>query len=109
MENVEKTIFQGLKKAGFLKLQVQRPNEIVLAKFTDESYEEKTHFIHLVEYNKDLWKNLIFFRDYLNANQTAREQYKRIKIEFVKEKDGGIDEYTDYKEQFVSEIYGKRK
>lgn len=44
-----------------------------------------------------------------NANQTAREQYKRIKIEFVKEKDGGIDEYTDYKEQFVSEIYGKRK
>ncbi|MCM3032926.1 GrpB family protein (plasmid) [Niallia taxi] len=109
IENVEKTIFQGLKKAGFLKLQVQRPNEIVLAKFTDESYEEKTHFIHLVEYNKDLWKNLIFFRDYLNANQTAREQYKRIKIEFVKEKDGGIDEYTDYKEQFVSEIYGKRK
>ncbi|RUU70729.1 GrpB family protein, partial [Mesorhizobium sp. M7A.F.Ca.MR.362.00.0.0] len=48
IENVEKTIFQGLKKAGFLKLQVQRPNEIVLAKFSDESYEEKTHFIHLV-------------------------------------------------------------
>ena len=60
VENVDKAIFQGLKEAGFLRLRVQRPNEIVLAKFTDETYEVKTHFIHLVEYNKDLWKNLIF-------------------------------------------------
>lgn len=108
IENVDKVIFQGLKEAGFLRLRVQLPNEIVLAKFTDESYEEKTHYIHLVEYDSELWRNLIFFRDYLNSNQTAREQYKNLKIEFVKEKNGGINEYTDYKEQFVSEIYGKR-
>ena len=108
IENVNKAIFQGLKEAGFLRLRVQRPNEIVLAKFTDETYEEKTHYIHLVKYNNDLWNNLIFFRDYLNSNESAREQYKNLKMEFVEEKNGGIDEYTDYKEQFVKEIYRKR-
>lgn len=108
IENVDKAIFQGLKEAGFLRLRVQRPNEIVLVKFTDETYEVKTHFIHLVEYNKDLWKNLIFFRDYLNSNETVREQYSNLKKEFVEENSGGIDEYTDYKEQFVKDIYGKR-
>ncbi|ENQ3077065.1 hypothetical protein [Bacillus multifaciens] len=46
IENVDNAIFQGLKEAGFLRLQIQRPNEIVLSKFTDETHEEKTHFIH---------------------------------------------------------------
>lgn len=52
IENVDNAIFHGLKEAGFLRLRIQRPNEIVLSKFTDETYEEKTHFIHLVDYNK---------------------------------------------------------
>ena len=108
IEDVDKAILQGLKEVGFLRLRVQRSNEIVLAKFTDETYEEKTHFFHLVEFNNDLWKNLIFFRDYLNSNETVREQYKNLKMEFVEGNNSGIDKYTDYKEQFVKEIYRKR-
>ncbi|QCR31062.1 GrpB family protein [Lysinibacillus sp. SGAir0095] len=109
IDNVDKLIVQGLKEAGFLKLKVERPNEIVLAKFTDDTYVEKTHFIHLVEYNKEHWNNLIFFRNYLNSNKTAREQYKELKMKFLEEINGGITEYTDYKEQFVKGIYEKRK
>lgn len=109
IENVDKSIFQGLKEVGFLRLRVERPNEIVLAKFTDYTYKEKTHFIHLVEYNKELWKNLIFFVNYLNSNETEREQYRELKMKFLEEKNGGIIEYTEYKEQFVKGIYEKRK
>ncbi|MCJ7842815.1 GrpB family protein [Lederbergia sp. NSJ-179] len=109
IENVDEEIFQGLKAAGFLRLRVQRPNEIVLAKFTNETYEEKTHIIHLVDYNKELWKNLIFFRDYLNENKTAREQYSELKKKFLEENNGGINEYTNYKEQFVRGIFEKRE
>ena len=72
LEKVDKTLFKELEKAGFFRLKVNRPNEIVLAKFLDESYKVKTHFIHLVEYKKDLWHNLIFFRDYLNNNKEDR-------------------------------------
>ncbi len=78
IENVDKSFFRGLKEAGFLKLKVERPNEIVIAKFTDDTLEEKTHFIYLVEYNNELWKNLIFFSNYLNSNETAREHYREL-------------------------------
>lgn len=105
MENIDQAIFEGLKEVGFLRLRVQRPNEIVLAKFTDDTFQVKTHYIHLVEYDKELWKNLIFFRDYLNANIAAREQYSKLKESFLEEYTGGIVEYTDYKERFVKQIY----
>ncbi|MGE7951357.1 GrpB family protein [Lysinibacillus xylanilyticus] len=52
---------------------------LILPFFNDETYEEKTHFIHLVEYNKELWKNLIFFRNYLNSNETALRKYNFIR------------------------------
>ncbi|AND41456.1 GrpB family protein [Cytobacillus oceanisediminis] len=109
INNVDRAIFQGLNHLGFLRLRVERPNEIVLAKFTDETFEEKTHYIHLVEYDNELWKNLIFFRDYLISNEAAREQYKSLKIEYLKQNNGGIKGYTDNKEQFVRNIYEKRK
>lgn len=108
LTSVSENLFQGFKQAGFLRLRVQRPNEIILAKFTDETYQVKTHYVHLVEYNQDLWNNLIFFRDYLNTNETARNHYKEIKLKFIEEINSGIVEYTDYKEWFVKEIYEKR-
>ncbi|SOC37378.1 GrpB family protein [Ureibacillus acetophenoni] len=108
LATVDQSIYQGLKQAGFLRLRVQRPNEIILAKFTDETYQIKTHYVHLVDYNQELWNNLIFFRDYLNTDETARNQYKKIKLKFIEEVNSGIVEYTDYKEQFVREVYSKR-
>ena len=109
LEKVDKTLFKELENAGFFRLKVNRPNEIVLAKFLDESYKVKTHFIHLVEYKKDLWHNLIFFRDYLNNNKEDREKYLDIKKKYVSKSSTGIIDYTNYKENFVKEIYKKRK
>lgn len=109
LEKVDKALFKELKTVGFFRLKVNRPNEIVLAKFLDESYKVKTHFIHLVEYEKDLWHNLIFFRDYLNSNKEAREKYLDIKKKYVSKSSTGIIDYTNYKENFVKEIYKKRK
>ena len=87
---------------------MELPGEIVLAKFKDNSYQVKTHYIHLVEYQKPLWKNLIFFRDYLNNNEHARHRYLDIKEEFLRNNSEGIREYTDYKEAFVKETIDKR-
>ena len=108
INQVDKTLFKHLKDIGFLRLRVKRPNEIVLAKFTDETYEEKTHFIHMVNYGGDLWKNSLFFRDYLNSYEAARAEYSCLKETFIKNEQGGIQAYTDYKEQFVKEIYRLR-
>ena len=104
LDSVEQSLFQCFGKKGFLRLKVERSGEIVLAKFKDDSYQVKTHFIHLVEYRKQLWNNLIFFRDYLNENEEARRQYLNIKEEFLNNKSEGILEYTDFKETFVKRI-----
>lgn len=108
LESVDKEFFYRLSKVGFLRLRVERPGEIVLAKFSDDTYQMKTHFLHLVEFNGELWNNLIFFRDYLNIHEDARKEYLDIKQNFLKHSCTGIKEYTDSKEAFVREIYGKR-
>lgn len=109
IENVETSLIKGLQNAGFLRLRVERPGEIVFAKFTDDTYEVKTHFIHLVDFDKDLWKNLLFFRDYLNTNEDAREEYKKLKLDHAGRENMKITEYTDLKAPFVKNIYNKRK
>ncbi|MFC5733786.1 GrpB family protein [Cytobacillus gottheilii] len=108
LNNADSSLFTSLKNCGFLRLKVERPGEIVLAKFTDQTYEVKTHYIHLTEYRSELWNNLIFFRDYLNSNETARQRYLEIKKEYLEKSSTGINEYTDYKEEFVKYIYSKR-
>lgn len=108
INNVDESLLNGLKEVGFLRLRVERPGEIVFAKFTDQTYEVKTHYIHLVPQDGGLWKNLIFFRDYLNLHEDAREKYKQLKLAYVQTRDCGIEEYTNLKEDFVKSIYNKR-
>ncbi len=101
---LNKSFFKALQRSGFLRLKVERDGEIVLAKFTDETYMEKTHFVHLVNYKDEIWNHLIFFRDYLNTHESARKDYLEIKEKYLSMSSRGINEYTDYKESFVHEI-----
>ncbi|MCM3758364.1 GrpB family protein [Sporosarcina aquimarina] len=108
LQEVDRPLLNSFSEAGFLRLKVERPEEIVLAKFADDTYKEKTHFIHLVVYQKELWNNLLFFRDHLNSNEDARKQYLEIKLNYLKSSSTGVNEYTDFKEVFVKEIFAKR-
>jgi len=108
ISNVDDSLISGLKEIGFLRLRVERPAEIIFAKFTDNTYEVKTHFIHMVELGKEHWNNLVFFRDYLKSNESARQEYKNIKIEFIQNLSRRINEYTNHKEDFVKAICSKR-
>ncbi|KMN46209.1 GrpB family protein [Bacillus paramycoides] len=106
---VEKSVIDGLQSIGFLRLKVVRSGEIVFAKFTDSTFQKRTHYIHLVEYEKEIWNNLIFFRDYLNDNDEAKIEYKDLKLDYIKKDSVGIKGYTDYKEGFVSSVLKKQK
>lgn len=97
-----------LKTIGFYRLKVQREDEYVYAKFKDTTFEIKTHFIHMVQFESELWKNLIFFRDYLNTHPEQKLEYQKIKQSFVNLQSEGIQEYTAYKEQFVHYIFSLR-
>lgn len=88
---------------------MKRPHEIVFAKFTDKTFEVRTHYIHLTDISSDLWQDLIYFRDYLNSHKAARKEYEKIKLEFVNEKNEGIEEYTDLKENFVKKVLANKQ
>jgi GrpB-like predicted nucleotidyltransferase (UPF0157 family) len=105
---IDKQLIAGLRAAGFLQLKVKRPGEVVFARFTDNDYKIKTHFLHLVEYEGELWKNLLFFRDYLNENEDARKEYVQLKLDYINKTSTGIKEYTEYKESFVKRIAALR-
>ncbi|MFC9539310.1 GrpB family protein [Lysinibacillus sp. NPDC056959] len=104
IDNISDSFLKAMKKAGFYRLRVERPAEIVFAKFTDDTFEIKTHFVHLVNYEGEKWCDLLFFRDYLNENESIKRQYEKLKLNFLNSNLQGIDEYTSYKEQFVQSI-----
>ncbi len=106
--SLDKSILIGLKQIGFHKLDVVRLGEIILAKFSDDTRAEKTHFIHIVTYGKDLWKDLLFFRDYLKNNEEAKDYYTKLKMNYLEKSSIGINEYTNFKEDYVKYIYRKR-
>ena len=109
VNEMDKAFERKLRTIGFYRLRVKRPNEVVFAKFADETFSVKTHFIHVVTFNEELWTNLIFFRDYLNENGPAKNEYMNIKNEYLRQNvSTDVNEYTDFKEQFVQGIFAKR-
>ncbi|WP_161878983.1 GrpB family protein [Alkalibacterium sp. MB6] len=97
-----------LRSCGFYRLHVERPGEIVFARFTDKTFTVKTHYIHLTTMNGDLWNELLFFRNYLNAHSSSREEYESIKVYYAQKYKDDIEKYTDAKQDFVKSILSKR-
>lgn len=106
--SIDRAFEQALRTIGFYRLRVERPNEVVFAKFKDETFDIKTHFIHVVNYQDTLWENLIFFRNYLNDNEEEKLEYVQIKERFLASDSTGINNYTNFKEEFVRHIFSKR-
>ncbi|WP_332646585.1 GrpB family protein [Lysinibacillus sp. 54212] len=108
LEKIDRDFERALRSIGFYRLQVERQAEVVFAKFADEGFEIKTHFIHAVALNGKLWKNLIFFRDYLNENEAEKKAYENVKMAYLQKSATGINDYTRWKEDFVQRVFLKR-
>ncbi len=109
LHKIDKEMEKNLRKIGFYRLRVERTNEVVFAKFTNEKFEVKTHFIHAVSFKEELWTNLIFFRDYLNEHEVEKKAYANIKEDYLRQNNSpNINEYTDFKTEFVKKIFAKR-
>ena len=110
LKKIDQEMERKLRTIGFYRLRVERPNEVVFAKFKDDTFETKTHFIHTVVFKEELWENLVFFRDYLNSNDEEKIAYAKLKDNYLRQTHAtNINEYTDFKEEFVKRIFTKRK
>ncbi|HLR65145.1 MAG TPA: GrpB family protein [Pseudogracilibacillus sp.] len=109
LSEVDDSMYEQLQEIGFYRLKVERPGEIILAKFTDGTFQVKTHFIHLTTYEGTIWENFILFRNYLIRNESARQAYESIKRDFVDGSNSGITAYTNEKEDFVKNTLEKAR
>lgn len=109
INNVPSFVFEKLKVIGFHRLRVVLENEIVIARFTDDTFDIKTHIIHLIDYRGEKWNDLISFRNTLNSSGELRKEYEGVKLSFIQNETGDMNDYTHYKEEFILNVLNTNK
>ena len=74
----------------------------------DLENDTRTHHIHVVKWNAIEWKNYIYFRDYLNANESVALQYQKLKEELEKKYAEDRVAYTNGKQDMIKNILDDR-
>lgn len=67
----------------------------------------RTHHLHLVPYQSQLWKERLAFRDYLRENPEAAQDYAELKLSLAKQYKHDREAYTNEKWPFVKDILEK--
>jgi GrpB-like predicted nucleotidyltransferase (UPF0157 family) len=77
--------------------------------FAKGSEDSRTHYLHIEVYDGDLWKNHIYFRDYLRLNKKSVEEYSRLKKELARKFNEDRESYTSAKNDFINFILKKAR
>ncbi|MDQ3281472.1 MAG: GrpB family protein [Acidobacteriota bacterium] len=71
--------------------------------------EPRTHHLHVLPLDSDLWRNHLAFRDALRTNEQWRAAYERLKRELALQHATDRVAYTDAKGQFIEEVLRRAK
>ena len=69
---------------------------------------KRTHHLHMVEKNSQLWERL-YFRDYLREHPETAQKYQRLKIRLATKHPNDRVKYTKEKTEFIVYITKKAK
>lgn len=63
------------------------------------------HFnIHIIEYDKDVWRDNLLFREFLKSHPNEREDYQMVKEQALEESEGQLNEYGSIKSQHMRSL-----
>lgn len=98
---------EALEKHGYeFRGEAGIPGRLFFAK---GSPDFRTHHLHMVEYNSEIWANHLLFRDYLKSHNDAVEEYRNLKKELAQKFQFDRVAYTDGKSDFIQGIIGRAK
>lgn len=101
LEYVEKCI-KPMERLGYeYKVDRDSSGQYFFAKGKPSS---RTHYVHMVEWNSDNWKNYLLFRDYLRVNKEVARKYAKLKRELVQKFQGSREFYTPGKAEFIESV-----
>ena len=72
--------------------------------FCKPSDVERTHHLHLVPFESQLWHERLAFRDCLRSDETTRCAYRKLKLRLASEFRDDREAYTDAKTDFIQSI-----
>jgi len=97
---------EKLKKIGYFEVPVSVDDKQVFAKYKENKI---THFLHVMIFNQNLWRDQISFRDYLRSFPDSRLEYIKLKEELANKYPNDVISYTNEKKKFVDNILKKAK
>ena len=81
------------------------PGHHIFGRGRDRS--ERTHLVHVVEFNGEAWRWNLAFRDALRADAILRAEYLRIKEQAVSLAPEGRAKYNELKHAFIEGAKGR--
>ncbi len=78
-----------------------KKDKFVVAKGNKQT---RTHYIHIVRYNGNIWNKLIYFRNKLINNKNLAQKYSKLKEELFKAHPDERRVYTEKKSNFIKSI-----
>ncbi len=80
------------------------PNRMFFVKGMPPYGEQRTHHVHIVEYDSEHWRNKLMFRDYLRTHADLAKEYEQLKAKLAQEHLYDREKYTDEKLDFVNRV-----
>jgi len=77
--------------------------------FAKGGEDSRTHYLHIDAYGGELWKNHIYFRDYLRLNKKSVEEYSRLKKDLASKFKEDRNSYTSAKDDFINSTLKKAR
>jgi GrpB-like predicted nucleotidyltransferase (UPF0157 family) len=77
---------------------------MLFVRFADTGRTSRTHNLHVMEVDGDLWRNRIIVRDYLRSHSELAGEYARFKHVLAERFRDDREAYTRAKTDFISAI-----
>ena len=72
--------------------------------FCKPSHELRTHHLHLIPFNSELWCQRLVFRDALRADHVLRSEYADLKQNLARTFEFDREAYTEAKTPFITRV-----
>ncbi|MED4287486.1 GrpB family protein [Priestia megaterium] len=99
-------INEKVKEIGYAEIPVDIEDKHVFAKYKGNKI---THFLHVMIFNQNLWRDQISFRDYLRSFPDSKLEYIKLKEALANKYPNDVISYTNEKKKFVDDILKKAK
>ena len=93
----------ALREAGY---QYSDYRTDVMHWFCKPSFAMRTHHLHLIPYQSQLWHDRLRFRDLLRTDSAVAAEYAALKLDLAKKFELDREAYTEGKSPFISRVLG---